>query len=254
MRLAASMVVRNEVDRYLTLVVEHLREFCDQITILDDHSTDDTLPWLKSQTDQQLQVIHSFPHTFDEHEGVVRQELLEATLERKPTHVLAVDADEFVHDGHRLRELLEGDPVTQAWTLTMTEVWNATDETLQIRSDGAWRPYDRVHLWTVPTNPPRREGSLWKIPSKKLACPPIPLGAIRAGSRQSCQRIYHFGWADPSNRQARYDRYMRLDAGRYHSRTHLASIMWPPERIGLQDMPWPDARWAGALRGQLVAA
>ena len=255
-KLVASAIIRNEAHRYLKPWLAHLREFCDEIRILDDASTDETNEILRDRIAPGGVALMTVPEPlFDVHEGQARQRLLEWTLEAEPTHVLAIDADEFIGDGARLRTILEGDPVTPAWTLTMTEVWDVTDEALGIRVDGAWRPYDRVHLWAVPPQAQRqRAPSYWQIPQRKLACPPIPLSVIRSTTRASAQRIYHFGWADPSTRQARYDRYMALDGGRFHARGHLNSIIWPPERIQLQNAPWPDAMWAEALRGQLVAA
>ncbi len=248
MILAASMVVRNELDRYLPIVLEHLRPFCDQITVLDDGSTDGTLDWLRSQVDAKVMVVGNPGGTFDQHEGHVRQALLEATLAREPTHVLAIDADELVSDGLWLRGQIETHPDVEAWTLTMTEVWLATDAALRVRRDGAWGPYDRITAWRVPETPTHA----WRIPERQLACPAIPIAALRARARKSGIAIYHLGWADPETRQSRYDRYMRLDGGRFHARSHLDSIIWPEDRILTQAMPWPQADWVPQVKAKLL--
>jgi len=248
MNLAAALVVRNELDRYLPLVVEHLRGFCDQITILDDGSTDGTLQWLHSQIDGQLSVGGNPAGSFDQHEGQVRQRLLEMTLAREPTHVLAIDADEFIADGQWLRQQIEANPEIPAWTVTMTEVWEVTATAMRTRRDGAWGPYDRIHVWRVPDVITHS----WRIAELQLACPAVPIAALRARARKSGTPIYHFGWADPATRQARYDRYMSLDAGRFHARSHLESIMWPESRIVTQAVPWPETDWAAKVRARLV--
>lgn len=248
MILAASMVCRNELGRYLPLVLQHLRAFCDQITILDDGSTDGTLDWLRLQVDAKVKVVGNPAGTFDQHEGQTRQALLEATLARDPTHVLAIDADELIGDGAALRAQIESDLDAAAWTLTMTEVWNVTAEALQVRNDGAWGPHDRIQAWRVPDQILHS----YRIAERKLACPPIPIAVTRARARQSGQTIYHFGWADPTTRKARYQRYMTLDAGKFHARSHLESINWPAERIGLQEQPWPEATWAEQVRRRLL--
>jgi hypothetical protein len=251
MILAASIVCRNEIDRYLPLVIDHLRGFCDQITVLDDGSTDGTLQYLRGEVDSQLFLAGNPTATFDQHEGRVRQALLEFTLSRSPTHVLAIDADEFIADGPALRQRLEEQPEVAAWALRMTEIWSVTPDALQVRFDGAWRPYARTHVWAAP-DPSQRGAVLWRIPERKLACPPIPHAVVRARAYDSHQTIYHFGWADPETRQARYNRYMQLDAGRFHARTHLQSIMWPAHRIQLQPQPWPSTVWAEKVRAKLL--
>jgi hypothetical protein len=250
MIFAASLVVRNELDRYLPLVLQHLRGFCDQITILDDHSSDGTFAWLLEEKDEQVSVAVNPAGSFDQHEGRVRQRLLEMTLARAPTHVLAIDADEFVHDGRALRHTLTEDPTAQAWTMNMTEVWNVSEQHLHVRADGGWRPHETPIIWRVP---PNRDPRMWRIADRKLACPRIPMAVARSAATPAGQRIYHFGWADPATRQARYDRYMRLDRGRFHARSHLASIAWPDSRITFEVIPWPDSEWADPVQAKLLA-
>lgn len=249
MILAAALVVRNELDRYLPLVVEHLRGFCDQITVLDDGSTDGTLQWLHAQIDGQLSAGGNPSESFNEHEGHVRQRLLEMTLARQPTHVLAIDADEFIADGQWLRQQIETNPEIPAWTVTMTEVWEVTPTAIRTRRDGAWGPYDRIHVWRVPEVVTHS----WRIAELKLACPAVPIAALRARARKSGVAIYHFGWADPATRQQRFDRYMAIDGGRHHARSHLLSIMAPPSQIVLQAVPWPETDWADKVRARLLA-
>lgn len=248
MILAASMVVRNELSRYLPLVIEHLRGFCDQISVLDDGSTDGTLQYLQSQIDGQLSVRGNPSGTFDLHEGQTRQALLDFTLERAPTHVLAIDGDEFISDGQALRALLEAQPAVGAWALRMTEIWNVTEDGMQVRLDGAWHPYQRVHVWAVPS----QLNANWRIMDRPLACSPVPRAVLGLRPQLSGISIYHFGWADPATRQARYDRYMSLDGGRFHARSHLQSIMYPEHKIRREQEAWPATHWAAQVREKLV--
>jgi glycosyltransferase involved in cell wall biosynthesis len=48
-KLIASLIVRNELKRYLEPCVAHLLEFCDEIRVLDDRSDDGTREWLAKQ-------------------------------------------------------------------------------------------------------------------------------------------------------------------------------------------------------------
>ena len=83
MKLAAMMMVGpGEQDRYLPLVLAALDRFCDVIVTEDGHD-------------------------FFDHEGRARQRLLEKTMAADPSHILAIDADEFVTDGPALRKACE---------------------------------------------------------------------------------------------------------------------------------------------------
>ena len=49
MRLVASLIGRNELSRYLVPCIESLQEFCDEIRVVDDYSTDGSFQWLSEQ-------------------------------------------------------------------------------------------------------------------------------------------------------------------------------------------------------------
>lgn len=228
MKLVASAIVRNELGRYLEPWIGHLREFCDELVLVDDASTDDTAAIAKAWG---ATVFRSSEPRFDEHEGRARQQLLEFTLAREPTHVLAIDADEFVVDGPRLRRELAGEHKAKRWMLSMSEVWELDGDCVCLRSDGHWRPYKATVAWKVPDDP-----SLLVMPDRQLACGRLPAG-LNGNAKVVPIDLLHFGWANESERQARYDRYMRIDGGRFHNLAHLKSILGP---WTLQGTPWPS--------------
>lgn len=235
-KLVASMIVRNERGRYLEPCVQHLQEFCDEIRVVDDGSTDGTADYLA----EQGCFVWSNPRsTFYEHEGRARQQLLEWTLDAQPTHVLAIDADEFVEDGARLRQQLGREIV--AHTLCMQEVW-AAGETLKIRMDGGWKPHPVPICWAVPIN-----RAALRIQDRALACGREPLDVRRMRQRPTGVCVLHFGWANPAEREARYQRYVEADGGKFHASRHLQSIMWPDAKVQLCEQEWPEAI-AAALR------
>jgi hypothetical protein len=245
--LVASLIVRNELGRYLTPCVEHLLAFCDEIRVADDASTDGTADYLDS-----LERVHVKRHDtslFFTHEGRARQSLLEWTLAGKPTHVLAIDADEFVADGHRLRSVVEAAVGGQVWTLIMQEVWKANTDGLLIREDGGWREHPVPIVYAVPQRVSLRQ---WKIQPRQLACgrEPMPVRAMARAALPSGTEVLHFGWANEAQRDARYQRYVAADNGRFHARQHLDSIMWPDGRVTLAQRGWP----AGVDRDRLLAA
>lgn len=256
MKLAASLIVRNELGRYLEPCIDHLLEFCDAIYVLDDGSTDGTYEWLTSIPPGRNVNTLGDDHRFFDHEGHARQRLLEWTVMRldPPTHVLAIDADELVSDGAALRKLLEQKQAARAWSLQMEEVWEADTDGLCVRMDGGWRPHPVPCVWQVP----HTVDAGYRIRDRQLACGRVPDPVTRARATSTGLSLLHFGWANETERAARHDRYVQADGGRFHARRHLDSIMWPCDRVDLAGRSWPvslEPHQAAVLTGAgLVAA
>ncbi len=237
MRLIASLIVKNELKRFLQPCIESLLEFSDQIRVLDDDSTDGSREWLLG-CERVLVSLNRGPSFFT-NEGAARNALLDFTLGAEPTHILAIDADEFVADGRALRAAIDMDDEQPVWTLEMGEVWKADEQSLWVRRDGGWRPHAAPILYRVPD----KRSSNFRIMDRALACGREPM-AIRQQFRHSLKtgtQILHFGWACEEARQARYDRYLEHDGGKFHARRHLDSIMYDDRRVALARKPWPAA-------------
>lgn len=242
MKLAASMIIRDEGDRYLKPAIEHLLTFCDEVRVVDDGSPGRDLNWLQEQ--EGVYWIHNGGPTFFEHEGRARQELLEWTLASGPDYVLSIDADEFVGEPNIVRKMVEqGGPV---YTLQMEEVWRA-DEHLHIRVDHQWRPRPCPILWRAPSS---TDSDIWKIPDVQLACGREPLAVRRTRAAVSGASVYHFGWACEADRVERAQRYFEHDQGRFHKDAHLQSILWPDELVTMSTVHWPAG--LAQVRGALV--
>ncbi|HEY1309294.1 MAG TPA: glycosyltransferase family 2 protein [Vicinamibacterales bacterium] len=239
MKLAASMVVKNELGRYLPECIGHLREFCDLVVVLDDGSTDRTGEWLDDNTDEMMVVQHLDPSDgfFSGHEGRKRNELLRFTLNQLPDWVLAIDADEFISDGQAVRDYCAGP--REVGTLEMEEVWRCDKKGMQLRMDGGWRPHPVPSLWSARLS--GRRGQALHIPDRALACgrEPDAVRRLFGRARSTGSSILHFGWAKEADRQGRYDRYVKADGGQFHANAHLESIMWPDEKVRLQERVWP---------------
>lgn len=248
MKLVASAIVRNELGRYLDPWLEHLAEFCDGIVVLDDASTDGTFGRAMTHPAVTRIMQPADGPVFDRHEGQARQALLDLTLGEDPTHVLAIDADEFVSDGPALRAALEEDSRSLVWTVEMEEAWELDGDCICIRQDGGWRPHGVPVVYRVASERRGPLAGLWRIENKALACGRVPLAVSRSPQRTNAGvSLLHFGWANEGARRARYERYMRIDGGRYHAKAHLESILGPWELAG---RPWPPG--LEAYRAQIT--
>ena len=229
MKLVASLLVRDELARYQPRLTEHLLTYVDEIRVLDDCSKDNTGAIL-DKLDWRVHVKTMMGSSvWDSHgEGAARQQLLDWTLAAKPTHVLAIDGDEFVPDGQKLREAIQRNPDSEAFTLTMREIWDRKDIPWHERVDGQWGPRECPVCWKVPAT----MGEGWSIRPLPMACGREPeivslLGQMGDAIRTGCDLV-HLGWSNPSERRSRYDRYVKLDGGEHHASEHLASILEPP--------------------------
>jgi glycosyltransferase involved in cell wall biosynthesis len=232
MKLVASMPARNELTRYLPEVVESLERFVDEIVVLDDGSVDGTYEWCQER--ESVTVKRAAESSWSQHEGAFRRELQDVTLEQNPSHVLAIDADELIPDGPALRQIVARSTKRgQVFTLRMVELW-ALDP-LTARYDGGWKPRVMPLIYRVP----KSWRADWYIFGPPMACPRLPPAARILARRRSTAvatglDVLHLGWADPTDRVRRAERYADLDGGRYHAKRHLDSILWPDEKCDLR--------------------
>lgn len=242
MKLIASLIVRNELGRYLPLTVEHLLSFCDEIRVLDDGSDDGSFEWLRKQ--EGVKVARNDGATFLAYESHARNLLLEWTMEGEPDYVLSIDADEFVADPFIVKECMQRRRLV--YTLNMLEVWEANQSNLSLRMDGHWGPRLCPILWQAPVRLTRE----WRIPDRKLACGREPDRVRRTPFRKSGTDVLHFGWTNEIERQERAERYFEHDRGRFHQDRHLQSILWPRDRVTMTAMEWPPG--VAPLRERLL--
>jgi glycosyltransferase involved in cell wall biosynthesis len=235
--LCASLVVRNELGRYLAPCIDHLLAFCDTVAVFDDASDDGTRTWLVDHDEEggRLKVCWHQEPTFFRHEGRLRQRLLTWTLAHKPDVVISIDADEFVSDGAALRARIGREPDVDFWSLEIEEVWNADADALWTRQDGGWRSHPISVMWRADPN------VNYRIMDRRLSCRRVPTHVLTHAAQAVpvAAELLHFGWTDESERAARYARYVQHDGGRFHARRHLDSILWDDARVTLRERPWP---------------
>lgn len=226
-QVIAQMIVRNEADRYLTEVLEHLAPIVDKIVITDDASTDDTVAICKKYT---THVYENEEPMFTVHEGRLRQGAWDNLCNHATQGdlVLAIDADEKPYfTKWRFDDLAK--TRYDVFGIDFYHMWNET----HYRVDKAWAPVTSSRLFRFFPNGRFRD--------RRLACSAEPqyvrdLIAQRKFYTNTGILMQHLGYCDPDAKRAKYERYMTLDGGEFHSRAHLESILDPnPTLVSWED-------------------
>ena len=189
--LIASMIVRNELGRYLPIVIPHLLAFCDEIRVRDDGSDDGTLEWLERRTASTslrsgAQVLRARRPRKE------RPPRMDA--QRRPD-TRPRDRRGRDRDGRaKIRAACETDLGGGSWSLHMEEVWNADVRTMWTREDGGWRRHWRRHPVACPAQPGSMRSPRWRITDRKLACGREPQAMRRYTSVPTGSSVLHLGW------------------------------------------------------------
>jgi len=212
----ALMVGRNESSRYLKEVLERLSNQVDKIIFTDDCSTDDTPDVAR----QYATVYSTSENLFIKDESQLRSEAW-ANLEKHAKvgdWVLAIDADEklYTMDNLSLLDHLKQSPYDVV-SAPRFEMWNQ----FSFRSDGGWKPHHNHRIFKFDKN--------GVYINKKLACGSEPMYVQRWAEMgnwwlQSGIIIQHLGYLRDQDKNDKYERYMKLDGGKYHNINHLNSI------------------------------
>ena len=220
MRLIANMVARNEADRFLPEVLDHLKGIVDEIVFSDDASTDSTLQVAKDAGAHTYESPWGHP-MFTENEGKLRQWSW-SNLEQHAQPgdwILAIDADEKLYetfDGVSVRDLMKDR--FDVINIKFVHMWSET----HWRNDKLWKPSNSFRLFRF------REGGTYR--DRRLACGAEPSYVIEAVRNrnylvQSGLVMQHLGYQRDEDKKMKYDRYMTLDKGEFHNIKHLVSIM-----------------------------
>lgn len=239
LKLTASLILRNELDRYLGPCLDALLEYVDEIRVLDDSSSDGWEETLRPSWGSSGARVLVHRHTVADRNAhdsfhlhaAARTALMRFTLEGDADYVLAIDADEFVTDGPAVRRACGRGP--EAVSTVITEVWEACDELLCTREDGGWRQHPIANVWSTA----RFRGEVLKLTDRGTATGRVPDVVHRAKAIPSGAATLHFGWANRADRPKRFMRYGGTNEG--HASAHVKSIMWPDELVTLKPESWP---------------
>lgn len=208
-----------EAARYLDAVLERAFIVSDEIVCFLDPSTDrDTEELCADYTNH---VVRSYEHSWGGHEGLFRQGAWDAlTFTVNPTHddhILILDADELIVDTDAVEKAVRDYPQHRLGFL-FHEMFTMSD----YRTDGHWKPYP---AWIMI---PFRKGG--RIAERAMASGREPTYAANIRRVDTpIANVLHYGYAKAADRHRKFERYMELDGGNYHSIDHLRSIIQTPQ-------------------------
>ena len=218
MRVIAHMVVGpGEAQRYLAQVIERLTWWADDIHVaLDANAGEEEFSVASSIT----------PHArfmslaWEDGEGAFRQaawsDMEDVMKPSTQDYIFCIDADEMIVQHDLIKDAVR-EFAGQRLGFLFHEMWGQR----HYRIDGNWKPYIAHVLFPYRPNGRIRERALasGREPTyvNAISLKGIPLADL-----------LHYGYAREEDRRFKYDRYMRLDGGKYHSASHIDSILYTP--------------------------
>lgn len=234
--------IKNEAHRYLQSMLWNLNWLVDEIFVYDDQSTDDSFEIANETINAGMVVRSTGNSTFAHHEGDFRKEAWDQfcwNLRPQPNDwIVALDADEFLVSTtetstyYTLRQEVKNAGAVDAMRVAIPEVW-ATDP-VQIRIDGYWNRNRHQRIY--------RNSTKTKFLDKVAGSGPSTVSARYPADTYSLE-ILHYGYADPEDLKAKYERYSAGAHG--HNNKHIESIPDTPvlkEYVGNVPKVWRGIR------------
>lgn len=230
-KIVAMLRIKNESE-WIAEVLASLERAVDEIVILDDHSTDDT-----------VRICRTFTKVVDLHEqeasdvDEVRDKnlLLQMALRREPEWILAMDGDEVLEESAPER-IREGIRVAPPQVVTLAFEWlYFWDDRAHYRVDGKYRDLWHPRLFRVTGQDVE---SLVFVPTEhggNFHWSSLPANIVGL-SRQLDVKVKHYGYLHRSLREAKFAFYRTHDpataATGYYN--HLV------DETGMVLLPWQE--------------
>jgi hypothetical protein len=224
-RVLLSMLVRDEAGRFLRSVLADAARYVDEVLIVDDGSTDDSVAVCH-------EALRSVPHTVvslgksqfhDEHR--LRRLQWELARARRPDWILCLDADEMFEPRmtQAMRGLIDQDRF-DAIAFRLFDFWDQD----HYRDDALWRAHRTFRHFLVRNLPTLDDA--FQTTAQHCGRWPLAIGRLRTAT--SDLRLKHFGWALPADRVRKFERYRQLDPNGAHGNpAQYASILDPTPNL-----------------------
>ena len=237
-KITAIYRVKNE-ERFIGQSINSVVDFCSEIFVLDDNSTDRTAE-ICSSFDKVSNIIK--PRGTDLDEVRDRNYLFETARKNNPDFILSIDGDEILMpDAHEvlLEEMSVVYPNSDVFDFQFLTLW---DNVNTIRTDGIFGNYWQKRLLRMKNQP----DSLLLVENDNpgnLHCGSIPPNSKGfARPAKSSVKIFHLASLDKKVRKQKYDYYTRTDpdsvlTGAYKHMISGEGEFSGPNGIELEELP-----------------
>ena len=200
MTVLGMLRVKNEA-RWIERCLSSILPLCDQIIVMDDHSSDDTLLRCRS-----FPKVNAFESPFEAdvlNEARDKNLLLDIAKNQKPDWIIAVDGDEVLAPGSE--QLLRA---AMAWplpclSLRVRYLWDRAD---QVRADGVYGDFHRESVF-------RPNGA--RFPQNgnggNFHCGNVPWALRQKRMIVDGAALLHFGYLHQADRKRKFDWYNQTD-------------------------------------------
>jgi glycosyltransferase involved in cell wall biosynthesis len=199
--------VKNE-SRWIKKSIESVSKISDEIIILDDGSTDNTIEICESfNTVIEIHKQKNIPYDETRDKNI----LLKKVLKRNPDFILSLDGDEILQSNTRdilFEEICVLHPKINVFEFQALFMW---EHPRQYRYDGVYSNTWWKRLLRMENQPKALEFKNTQF-NNNAHCPAIPPNAIgiEESVRSNC-KIFHYGNYDESLRQHKYQFYNDID-------------------------------------------
>jgi glycosyltransferase involved in cell wall biosynthesis len=202
MKIAGMLRVKNEA-QWIEEVVQSLLPVCASVSVLDDHSTDETAAICERQP--RTRVYRS--HFTDLDEARDKNYLLGRIREyEKPDWVLQIDGDEVLDPSSvsGILRAIRNPEWSRAYSVQIVYLWDRPD---QIRTDGIYADFWRPSLFCM-------EGSTLRFRQTgnggNFHCGSVPADLTDQADRCDA-RVKHYGYMERARRLEKFRWYNSID-------------------------------------------
>lgn len=204
MRLVTALLCKNEADRYLPRVIYRCREFSDEVLVLDDGSTDNTV---QVATDLGCLVKQRPKSGMWGNESPARAELWDRGAKlAKGEWLLICDADMLLHGNPR--DLCHTTELS-AWSFVLWDCWDGEH---QARTDGPWQlgpVTPRSWLFHVGRCMGDRTPE-WNTRGLHTGHHPLNIHGVSGLAPTDLYWWQHLGWVESVQRAEKVERYLSV--------------------------------------------